>query len=108
MVQRRGHKPATLRVDNGPEFISKSLALRAYWHGVQVGFSRPGKPADDALFESFNGKLRGECLNQHWLLSLEDAQGVVDTGREDCNRNRPHSVLGHGSPVEFASLSRGS
>jgi putative transposase len=61
-------------VDNGPEFIFKSFDLWAYWNGVQLDCSRPGKPTENAFIESFNGKLRGECLNQHWLLSLDDAR----------------------------------
>ncbi len=108
VVRRCGHKPATIRVDNGPEFISKSLDFWAYWNGVQLDFSRPGKPTDNAFIESFNGKLRGECLNQHWFLSLDDAQEVVEAWREDYNRNRPHSALGDRSPIEFASFLAGA
>jgi putative transposase len=108
VVRRRGHKPATIRVDNGPEFISKSLDLWAYWNGVQLDFSRPGKPTDNAFIESFNGKLRAECLNQHWFLSLGDAQEVIELWREDYNKHRPHSALGHRSPTEFANFSRGA
>lgn len=65
--------PQSIRVDNGPEFVAKSLDWWAYFNGVKLDFSRPGKPTDDAFFESFNGKFRQECLNQHWFLSLEDA-----------------------------------
>jgi transposase InsO family protein len=64
--------------DNGPEFISKPLDLWAYWNGVKLDFSRPGKPTDNAFIESFNGKFRQECLNENWFLSLEDAQERVD------------------------------
>ena len=63
-----------IQVDNGPEFISKSLDWWAYWNKVKLDFSRPGKPTDNAVIESFNGRLRQECLNQNWFLSLEDAQ----------------------------------
>ena len=73
-------KPQTIRVDNGPEFISKSLDWWAYWNDVKLDFSRPGKPTDNALIESFNGKFREECLNQHWFLSLDDAQEVSMPG----------------------------
>ena len=61
-------------MDNGPEFVSRSLDLWAYWNGVELDFSRPGKPTDNAFIESFNGKFREECLNQHWFLSLAEAQ----------------------------------
>ena len=57
--------PKSIRVDNGPEFISRSLDLWAYFNGVTLDFSRPGKPTDNAVIESFNGRLRDECLNQH-------------------------------------------
>jgi len=60
--------PKSIRVDNSPEFISKSLDWWAYFKGVNLDFSRPGKPTDNAFIESFNGKLRIECLNQHWFL----------------------------------------
>ena len=102
LVNSRG-RPESIRVDNGPEFISKSLDLWAYWNKVELDFSRPGKPTDNAYIESFNGKLRGECLNQHWFLSLEDAQEKLDSWRHDYNHRRPHSSLGNQSPAEFAS-----
>ena len=101
-------KPRTIRVDNGPEFISKSLDWWAYFNGVKLDFSRPGKPTDNAFIESFNGKFRQECLNQHWFLSLEDAQEVIDAWREDYNWHRPHSALGDRSPIEFANFSAGA
>jgi len=86
-------KPESIRVDNGPEFISKSLDLWAYWNGVKLDFSRPGKPTDNAFIESFNGKFRQECLNQNWFLSLNDAEERVDAWRRDYNEARPHSAL---------------
>ena len=95
-------------MDNGPEFISKSLDWWAYFNGVKLDFSRPGKPTDNAFIESFNGKFRQECLNQHWFLSLDDAQDVIEAWREDYNQHRPHSALGDRSPVEFANFSRGA
>ncbi|QEG18229.1 Integrase core domain protein [Gimesia maris] len=71
--------PQSIRVDNGPEFISKSLDWWAYFNNVTLDFSRLGKPTDNAFIESFNGRLRQECLNQHWFLSLEDAQEKLDS-----------------------------
>ena len=76
-VNRYG-KPECIRVDNGPEFISKELDLWSYARGVQLDFSRPGKPTDNAFIESFNSRFRQECLNQHWFLSLEDAQEKIE------------------------------
>jgi len=101
VVRERG-KPGKIQVDNGPEFISKALDLWAYWNGVILDFSRPGKPTDNPFIESFNGRLREECLNQHWFVSLADAQEQIDAWRDDYNRERPHSALGHRPPIEFA------
>ena len=97
-------KPLSIRVDNGPELISKTLDWWVYFNGVQLDFSRPGKPTDNAFIESFNGRFRQECLNQHWFLSLDDAQHRVDLWRKDYNENRPHSSLGNRSPKEFAKV----
>lgn len=66
--------PKAIRVDGDPEFVSKELDLWAYVNGVTLDFSRPGKPTDNALIEAFNARVRQECLNQHWFLSLEDAK----------------------------------
>ena len=92
-----------IQVDNGPEFISKSLDWWAYWNQVKLDFSRPGKPTDNAVIESFNGRLRQECLNQNWFLSLEDAQEKLDEWKMDYNHHRPHSSLGQKTPMEFAA-----
>jgi putative transposase len=97
--------PQSIRVDNGPEFVSRSLDWWAYFNHVELDFSRPGKPTDNAFIESFNGKFRQECLNQHWFLSLEDAQERINHWREDYNVNRPHSALGDSTPHEFAIFS---
>lgn len=103
-VTRRRGTPKAIRVDNGPEFISKSLDWWAYFNGVKLDFSRPGKPTDNAYIESFNGRLRQECLNEHWFLSLEDAQQRMDIWRKDYNEQRPHSALGQRTPKEFAKI----
>jgi putative transposase len=101
VASQRG-KPQTIRVDNGPEFISRSLDLWASFNGVKLDFSRPGKPTDNAFIESFNGRLRVECLNQHWFLSLDEARAVTEAWRDDYNRVRPHGALGNRTPSEFA------
>ena len=94
--------PEKIQVDNGPEFASKSLDLWAYLNGVQLDFSRPRKPTDNAVIESFNGKFREECLNQNWFLSLEEAKYKIELWRRECNEVRPHSALGSLAPSEFA------
>lgn len=103
-VTQQRDRPKSIRVDNGPEFISKSLDCWAYFNEVQLDFSRPGKPTDNAFIESFNGRFRQECLDQHWFLSLEDAQQRADLWRSDYNEHRPHSSLGNQTPKEFAKI----
>lgn len=88
-VSKRVGFPKVIQVDNGPEFISKSLDWWAYWNKVKLDFSRPGKPTDNAAIKSFNGRLRKECLNENWFLSLEDAQEKLKLWREDYNHVRP-------------------
>lgn len=100
-------KPKAIRVDNGPEFISMSLDLWAYFNGVKLDFSRPGKPTDNAFIESFNGRLREECLNQHWFLSTDEAERLTEAWREDYNRHQPHRALENRTPIEFANVSQG-
>ena len=86
--------PKRIRVDNGTEFTSKALDHWAYWNHVELDFSRPGKPADNAFIEAFNGTLRRECLSQHWFTDLDEVQGVLGHWRDDYNNHRPHSALG--------------
>lgn len=96
--------PRTIRVDNGPEFISKAFVDRwACDNGVTLDFSRPGKPTDNAFVGSFNGRLRDECLNTHWFLSLEDDRVKVEAWRRDYNESRPDTSLGWMTPVEYAA-----
>jgi putative transposase len=90
----RGTAPTKIRVDNGPEFISRALEQWAYMIKVTLDFSRPVKPTDNAFVESFNGRLRDECLNTHWFLSLDDARGKIEACRRDFNESRPHTSLG--------------
>ena len=94
--------PCAIQVDNGPEFVSKALDRWAYENGVTLDFSRPGKPTDNALVESFNGRLRDECLNANWFLSLADARSKIETWRRQYNESRPHTALGWRTPQEFA------
>jgi putative transposase len=94
--------PKTIRVDNGPEFTSKVLDQWAYLRGVQLDFSRPGKPTDNAFIEAFNARVRQECLNENWFLSLEDAREKVAAWRRHYNTERPHGALGNLPPAAFA------
>ncbi len=95
--------PEGIRVDNGSEFISKTLDLWAYDNGVTLDFSRPGKPTDNPFIESFNGSFRDECLNAHWFLSLEDAREKIEHWRQEYNAFRPHSSLGGLTPNEVGT-----
>jgi putative transposase len=96
----RGY-PKSITVDNGPEFISNALDQWAHAHGVQLLFSRPGKPVDNAFIESFNGRLRDECLNTNWFYGLEHAREVVREWLADYNECRPHSSLDGRTPAEY-------
>ena len=91
--------PKTIRVDNGPEFVSKELDLWAFMRGVTLDFSRPGKPTDNAFIESLNGKFRAECLNTNWFLSLDEARRKCEVWRRDYNEVRPHSAIGNQVPA---------
>ena len=93
--------PQRIQVDNGSEFISKTMDRWAYDNNVTLDFSRPGKPTDNSYIESFNGKLRDECLNTNWFLSLKDAQQKLNAWKEDCNHFRPHSSIGNPTPIQF-------
>lgn len=95
-----GRPPRLITVDHGTEFMSKALEAWAY-RGVQLDFTRPGKPTDNSHIESFNGRLRGECLNVHQFSSLADARAKLETWRVDYNQQRPHGSLGQLTPSEF-------
>jgi len=88
LVAQRG-RPAAIKVDNGSEFAGKVMDRRAYENGVKLDFSRRGTPTDNALVESFNGRLRQECLNEHWFLSLRDARSKIEAWRRFYNEERP-------------------
>ena len=86
----------------GTEFTSKVLDQWAYANGVKLDFSRLWKPTDNAFIESFNGRVRQECLNENWFLSLADARHKVEKWRQEYNNERPHSALGQMAPAQFA------
>jgi putative transposase len=93
--------PRSITVDHGTEFQSRALEDWAYRRGVQLDFIRPGKPVENAFIESFNGRLRDECLNVHQFTSLAETQTLIEAWRLDDNQRRPHSSLGHLTPNEF-------
>lgn len=93
--------PEVLVTDNGPEFAGQTLDVWAYQRGVQLPFIEPGKPVQNAFIESFNGKMRDECLNEHWFMTLAEARQTIEAWRRDYNEVRPHSSLGNRTPKEF-------
>lgn len=99
--------PEVITMDNGPEFAGRALDEWAYRRGVRLNFIRPGKPIDNAFAESFIGRLRDECLNENWFMSLKHAREVIETWRLDYNEFRPHSSLAGLTPREFAETKAG-
>jgi putative transposase len=95
--------PAVITVDNGPEFISKAMDAWAFQNKVRLRFIQPGKPVQNAYVESFNGKLRDECLNENVFIDLYDARKKIEVWRRDYNSIRPHSSLKNLTPEEFAN-----
>ena len=94
--------PEAIVVDNGPEFRGRTLAAWSEKRRVRLEFIQPGKPVQNAYAESFNGRLRDECLNANWFTSLSDARRKIETWRQDYNEQRPHSSLNYLPPAEFA------
>jgi putative transposase len=107
VVAERG-APVAITVDNGTEFASKAMDVWSYQYRVQLDFIRPGRPVDNGYIESFNGRLRDECLNVHVFFTLADVREKLEHWREDYNRVRPHSAIGDHAPSEFADLWRSS
>lgn len=88
-----------LAVDHGSEFVSRGLDLWAYANNVVLDFSRPGKPTDNAFIQAFNGRLRAECLNAHWFMTLADAAEKLEDLRIYYNTDRPHGAIGNKLPI---------
>lgn len=101
----RGY-PKAIRTDQGPEFTGKALDQWACRHGVQLKLIQAGKPTQNAFIESFNGRFRDECLNDHWFTSLAEARILIAAWRRDYNQHRPHSALDYQTPAEFAAKHR--
>jgi putative transposase len=102
VVAARG-APEILMSDNGSEFISKAVDAWAYDRGVKQQFIEPGKPTQNAYIESFNGKLRDECLNESYFVGIQDARKIAAAYRRDYNHVRPHSSLDNMTPIEFVA-----
>ena len=102
LVELRG-RPASLLTDNGPEFTGVALERWCHDHNVRHCFIAPGKPTQNAYIESFNGKLRDECLNENLFINLGHARDLIESFRQDYNELRPHSSLGDLTPGEYAA-----
>ena len=94
--------PKAIRTDNGKEFCSRAMLTWAHTRGVQLFLIEPGKPNQNAYMESFNGRFRDECLNEHWFTSLQHARVVVETWRKEYNEERPKRSLGGLTPTDYA------
>lgn len=94
--------PKAIRTDNGKEFCSRAMLTWAHAQGVQLFLIEPGKPNQNAYIESFNGRFRDECLNEHWFTSLQHAKVVIDGWRREYNEERPKKSLGGLTPAAYA------
>jgi putative transposase len=103
IIERRG-KPEAIRCDNGPEFTSRHFLSWCEERKIQLIHIQPGKPMQNGHVESFNGRLRDECLNANWFRNLSDAKAKISAWREEYNGERPHSSLGYRTPNEFAAV----
>jgi putative transposase len=101
----RGY-PSAVRTDNGPEFTSRAFMGWAQTHGIRHILTQPGHPTQNGYIESFNGKFRDECLNEHWFETLPQARTVIAAWRQDYNEVRPHSSCRRMPPARFAALHR--
>ena len=95
--------PRSITVDHGPEFEGAVLDAWAYAQNVQLAFIRPGKPVENAYIESFNGRFRDKCLNEHWFVTMAQARRIIENWRIEYNEERPHSSLGYRTPADYAA-----
>jgi putative transposase len=105
-IAERGAAPHCLTLDNGSEFAGRAMESWAMDTGVQLCFIRPGRPVENSYIESFNGRLRDECLNVEWFRSLDEAREKLIRWRDHYNQCRPHSALDDRTPAAFAGLHR--
>jgi putative transposase len=101
-IAKRG-KPERLRLDNGTEFTSNHFDCWAYEKRIQLHFTQPGRPTQNGHIESFNGRVRDECLQANWFTSLADARDALEAWKREYNNERPHSALGGLAPLEYIS-----
>jgi transposase InsO family protein len=94
--------PRVIRTDNGPEFISRAMLTWAHSRGVALRLIQPGRPTQNAFVESFNGRFREECLNEHWFTSLAHARSVIEAWRREYNEERPKEALSGMTPAQYA------
>ena len=94
--------PRILRTDNGPEFCGRAMLTWAHQRGVTLRLIEPGKPNQNAFIESFNGRFRDECLNEHWFTTLSHAQALIEAWRHEYNEERPKKGLGGLTPAGYA------
>ncbi len=102
VIAQRG-TPGIITVDNGPEFTSQHLDEWAFTRKIQLDFIRPGRPTENGYIESFNGKLRDECLDANWFASLQEAREIIESWRKDYNETRPHSSLGNLALAQYVA-----
>ena len=98
--------PEKIWCDNGKEFTSRTMDVFAYMQGITMQFSRPGTPTDNAFIESFNGRLRQDCLNHNWFTDMEEVQKTLEMWKINYNLHHPHSSLAYMSPGDYARSSR--
>jgi len=91
--------PTTIRTDQGPEFTCRALDQWAFEHSVELRLIQPGKPTQNGFIESFNGRFRDECLNEHWFSDILHARKTINDWRQDYNECRPHSSLDYQTPA---------
>jgi len=101
VIEQRG-APVSLRCDNGPEFTSRHFLAWCAQKKIELVHIQPGRPMQNGHVESFNGRLREECLNASWFMNLADARAKIETWRQEYNTDRPHSSLDYRTPEEFA------
>jgi putative transposase len=101
IIEQRG-VPEALRCDNGPEFTSRHTLAWCEDRKIELIHIQPGRPMQNGRVESFNGRLRDECLNANWFQTIASAKEKIESWREEYNGERPHSSLGYLTPLEFA------
>lgn len=105
-IVESGGAPQSITCDNGSEFAGRTLEAWAIGHGMQLIFIRPGRPVENGFIESFNGRLRDECLNVEWFRSLDEARQKLAAWRHHYNHERPHSALRDQTPSSVAAQHR--